>query len=259
MTSSLKPFEKERFLLKLLLSKSSSLQPYDCSQNVSSMRYPYNLHQSAQWYLQHVSPYLAFLARSATSIFSPWMPVGRTSFVRKKHPSACPSCPCVLISAQSRRHCQQNWWLHCEPTKNTQQMDHASEQGWNLTSHMKACFPFLDPDLTARTIFRICPNPFSRLRKTRIAMVPLTFVFIACQSVMPRHFVSEAHLEAALLARDFRVDRGSLIQLTIFTEWCETPAKTWVIGEKRLQKKLLISNALSETPLKHARKSWAYT
>ena len=108
MTPSLKPFEKERFPRKLLLSKISSPQPYDCSQNVSSMRSPYNLHQSIQWYLQHVSPYPAFLARSATSIFSPWMPVGRTSFVRKKHPSACPSCPCVLISAQSARHCQQN-------------------------------------------------------------------------------------------------------------------------------------------------------
>jgi hypothetical protein len=69
--------------------------------------------------------------------------------------------------------------------------------------------------------------------------------------------VSEAHLEAALLARDLRVDRGSLIQLTVFTEWCETPAKTWVIGEKGLQKKLLISNALSETSLRHARQSWA--
>jgi hypothetical protein len=74
---------------------------------------------------------------------------------------------------------------------------------------------------------------------------------------MPRHFVSEAHLEAALLARDLGVDRGLLIQLSIFTEWCETPAKSWVIGEKRLKKKLLISNTLSETPLKIARRSWA--
>jgi hypothetical protein len=122
---------------------------------------------------------------------------------------------------------------------------------------MKTSLPFLDPDLAARTRFRIRPNPFSRLRKTRIAMVSLTFVFIACQSVMPRYFVREAHLEAALLARDLGVDRISLIQLTIFTEWCETPAKTWLIGEKRLQKKLLISNALSETPLKLAGQSWA--
>jgi hypothetical protein len=203
------------------------------------------------------SPYVAFLARRATSIFSPWMPVGRMSFVRKKHPSACPSCPWVLISAQSARHCQQNWWLHCEPTKNIQQLDHASEQGWNFTRHMKTSFPFLDPDLTTRTRFRICPNPFSRFRKIRIAIVPQAFIFIACQSVMPRHFVSEAHLEATLLARDLGVDRGSLIQLSIFTKWCETPAKTWVIGEMRLQKKLLISNAVSETSLKHARQSWA--
>jgi hypothetical protein len=122
---------------------------------------------------------------------------------------------------------------------------------------MKTSLPFLDPDLTARTRFRICPNPFSRFRKIRIAIVPQAFEFIACQSVMPRHFVSEAHLEAALLARDFGVDWGSLIQLAIFTEWCETPAETWVIGEKRLQKKLLISNALSETPLKIVRKSRA--
>jgi len=122
---------------------------------------------------------------------------------------------------------------------------------------MKTSLPFLDPDFTARTRFRIRSNPFSRLRKTRIAMVPLTFVFIACQSVMPRHFVSETHLEAALLARDLGIDRISLILLTIFTEWCETPAKSWLIGEKRLQKKLLISNALSETPLKLAGQSWA--
>jgi hypothetical protein len=60
MTPSLKPFEQERFPRKLLLSKISSPQPYDCSQNVSSMRSPYNLHQSIQWYLQHVSPYPAF-------------------------------------------------------------------------------------------------------------------------------------------------------------------------------------------------------
>jgi len=122
---------------------------------------------------------------------------------------------------------------------------------------MKTSLPFLDPDLTARTRLRIRPDPFTRLRKTRIAMLPLTVVFIACQSVMPRHFVSEAHLEAALLARDLGVNRISLIQLTIFTEWCETPAKTWLIGEKRLQKKLLISNALSETPLKFSGQSWA--
>ena len=122
---------------------------------------------------------------------------------------------------------------------------------------MKTGLSFLDPDLTARTRFCIGPNPFSRLRKTRVAMVPLTFVFTACQSLMPRHFVRKAHLEAALLARDLGVDRVSLIQLTIFTEWCETPAKTWLIGEKRLQKKLLISNALSEIPLKLAGQSWA--
>jgi hypothetical protein len=122
---------------------------------------------------------------------------------------------------------------------------------------MKTSLSFLDPDLTARTRFRICPNPFSSLRKIRIAIVPQAFVFIARQSVMPRHFVSEAHLEAALLARDLWVDRGSLIQLTIFTERRETPSETWVIGEKCLQKKLLISNALSETSLKYAKQSWA--
>jgi hypothetical protein len=99
---------------------------------------------------------------------------------------------------------------------------------------MKTSLSFLDPDLTARTWLRIRPNPFSRLRETRIAVVPLTFVFITCQPLMPRHFVSEARLKAALLARDLGVDRIVFIQLTIFTEWCETPAKTWLIGEKRL-------------------------
>ena len=118
---------------------------------------------------------------------------------------------------------------------------------------MKTGLSFLNPDLTARTRFRICPNPFSCLRKTRIAMVPLTFVFTACQSIMPRHFVSEAHLEAALLARDLWVDRVSLIELTIFTEWCETPAKTRIIGKDRLQEKFLISNDSSKTPFEACR------
>ena len=88
-------------------------------------------------------------------------------------------------------------------------------------------------------------------------MVPLTFVFIACLPFMPGHFVSEAHLEAALLARDLGIDRISLIELTILTEWCETPAETWLIGEKRLQKKFLISNTLSGIPLKLEGQSWA--
>jgi hypothetical protein len=70
---------------------------------------------------------------------------------------------------------------------------------------------------------------------------------------MPRHFMSEAHLEAALLARDVGMDRIFFIELTIFTERCETPAKTWLIGEKRLQKKLIMSNTLSEKPLKFTR------
>jgi hypothetical protein len=63
---------------------------------------------------------------------------------------------------------------------------------------------------------------------------------------MPRHLVSEAHLEAALLARDLWVDRISLIELAIFTEWREAPPKTRLIGENRLQEKFLISK-LSET------------
>jgi hypothetical protein len=71
---------------------------------------------------------------------------------------------------------------------------------------------------------------------------------------MPRHLVSEAHLEAALLARDLWVDRISLIELTIFTEWREAPPKARLIGENRLQEKFLISKYLSETHFESFRK-----
>ena len=73
-------------------------------------------------------------------------------------------------------------------------------------------------------------------------MVSLTFVFITCQTLVPRYFMCKAHLKIAIFTGDFRVVGTRIIELTVFAEGSETPAEIGVIRKKSLQEELLISS-----------------